>query len=442
MKLKNILLSLLPLICLKVAIADTASPVAIERWQTSNGTPVYYSYLSSLPIVDVIIAFDAGSARDGNRYGIANITNQMLYEGTEKLSADQIAAGFDNVGAVYGGRTDRDKTLLSFRSLIEPNKLQPALHTFSQVLAQPVFPLQNFERLKKQMLDNIHASHQHPSNIASEAIFSAIYPQHPYAHPIVGTGESVAQLEIKDIQRFYQKFFVANNAVLVIVGAVEQAQAKAMAEKITSGLTKGKQAELIPAVEKFPRARNIHITFPAAQTNILIGQPFIKMNDPDYYALKVANYSLGGGDFASRLTHEVREKRGLVYGASSDFEPLKSKGPFIVSLATKNSQVPSALKITRKVIAEFVDKGPNEQEVQLAKQNIIGSFAIKLSSNSALAGALLNIAFYHLPTDYLETYKEKINKVSRAEVSAAFKKHLDVKHLVTVSVGDEQEQTH
>ena len=151
----------------------------------------------------------------------------------------------------------------------------------------------------------------------------------------------------------------------------------------------------------------------------------------------VGNYSLGGGGFVSRLMKSVRDQRGLAYSVHSSFQPLAQLGPFQIGLQTKKEQAEEALQLTRKVLAEFLAEGPSDDELLAAKQNLIGSFPLHLDSNRKILDSVAMIGFYDLPLDYLDHYPEKVDRVTRTEVKAAFARRVRPEHLVTVIVAPE-----
>ena len=149
----------------------------------------------------------------------------------------------------------------------------------------------------------------------------------------------------------------------------------------------------------------------------------------------MGNYILGGGGFVSRLTAEVREKRGLVYGISSSFSPRREAGSFTIGFKTRPDQAEQALTLARQVLKEFVAQGPTEAELQAAKANLVGGFALGLDSNAKLLGNLSGIAWNDLPLNYLDTWTQEIEKVSVADIQAAFARKLQPEKMVTVILG-------
>jgi len=225
-----------------------------------------------------------------------------------------------------------------------------------------------------------------------------------------------------------------------MVGAVTRAQADAIAVRLLSRLpavpcTSLPPLPAVPEVAPLAQAQEKSIPFDSAQAHVLIGQPGFKRADPDYFPLIVGNYILGGGGFVSRLTSEVREKRGLTYGISSSFSPGLHAGSFTVGLQTRPDQTAQAVQIARQVVSDFVASGPTEAELQAAKDNLIGGFALRIDSNRKLLGNLAGIAWNDLPLDYLDTWTQQVEKVSVADIKAAFARKLQPEKMVTVILG-------
>jgi len=177
------------------------------------------------------------------------------------------------------------------------------------------------------------------------------------------------------------------------------------------------------------------IPFASAQAHVLIGQPGFKRSDPDYFALTVGNYILGGGGFVSRLSEEVRQKRGLSYSVYSYFTPGLHAGAWTLGLQTRPDQAAQAVQVSRDVVRRFVAEGPTEAELKAAKDFMIGGFALRIDSNRKLLDNLANIAWYELPLDYLDTWTKQVEKVTAAQVKAAFGRKLQPDRMVTVVVG-------
>lgn len=282
---------------------------------------------------------------------------------------------------------------------------------------------------------SIAQTQESPDDVANQVFFKTLYQTHPYAHPVNGTRESVKALTLGDVHQFYQQYFVSSNAVIVLVGAIDQKKAQQIAEQLTQNLPKGKPAATIPKANQLKNKEKVSIDFPSSQTMLRLGQIGIDHHNPDYFPLTVGNYILGGGALVSRLAYEVREKRGLSYSVVSQFMPMPGDGPFIISLSTHSKQAAIALKVTEDTLSNFITQGPNAQELLDAKQYLTGSFPLSLASNSSIANMLLRIAFYHLPDTYLDSYVARINAVTADDIKKAFQHQVHPNKMLLVSVG-------
>ena len=408
----------------------------IQTWETSGGTPVYFVEAHELPMVDIQITFDAGSARDPESlHGLSAITSSLLAEGAAGLSADQISFEFEGLGANFGANAGYDSASVSLRSLSDKKKLGSAVKTLLKVLSKPDFPAQAIERQRKRFLIGIQQKKQSPSAVAREAFYSAVYGEHPYAHPQSGSEESISVIKREDIVSFYQSYYVRGNAVIAIVGDLKRRQAKKLAEKIGRAVRKGKAAPSLPQVSMLEKKQLLNIEHPSTQTHILLGQPGLTRGDADYFPLYVGNHILGGSGLVSMLFKEVREKRALSYSAYSYFSPMRKKGPFIAGLSTRADQANAALKVLQDTIESFVEKGPSEAALQAAKKNITGGFPLRIDSNSNILGYVAVIGFYKLPLDYLDTFTSKIEAVSVDDIREAMSRRLQTDSFATVMVG-------
>jgi zinc protease len=191
----------------------------------------------------------------------------------------------------------------------------------------------------------------------------------------------------------------------------------------------------VPEVAPLTAAQNLNLPFDSAQAHVLIGQPGYKRNDPDFFALLVGNHILGGGGFVSRLTEQVREKRGLSYSVYSGFSPGLHAGAFVVGLQTRPDQAAQAVSVARQVVQDFVQQGPTEAELNAAKSNLVGGFALRIDSNRKLLDNVANIAWNRLPLNYLSTWTAQIERVSATDVRRAMARVLQPERMVTVVVG-------
>ncbi len=430
----SLLVQAWPLLALLFAGGAQALP-QIQSWTTAGGAKVLFVAAHELPMLDVRVVFDAGSARDGELHGVAALTNSMLGKGAGGKNADAIAAGFEQRGAQFGSGSERDMAWLSLRSLSDPKLLAPSLELFRSLLGQPDFPVADFKRERQLTLTGLEYQLQQPESIAENAFYRAVYGDHPYAYNPDGNPDSVAALRVKDLKAFYRRYYVAANATLVMVGDIDRKRAESMAEEISGALPSGDKAPALPQVAPLKQATTEFVEHPSSQSHVLMGEPGMRRGDPDYFALYVGNHILGGSGLTSRISEEIRQKRGLSYSAYSYFVPMKREGPFTLGFQTRTNKRDEALSVLRQTVQKFVDRGPTDKELQAAKDNIIGGFPLAVSSNRKITEYLAMIGFYNLPLDYLTTFPDKVKAVTADQIRDAFQRRVNVKNMVTVVVG-------
>jgi zinc protease len=416
------------------AIGATAwAGPAIEHWVAPSGARVYFVENRALPMLDVELGFPAGRASDpADKAGLASLTLALLDLGVEGMDENVIADRLAGLGAQISGDIDMDRASVSLRTLSEPGTRAAALSIFRAVLATPKFPAEVFEREKARTLAALQDALTRPGTIASRAFWAALYPDHPYGRN--ATPESISAIAHGDLERFYRDRYGAGGAVVTIVGDLGKSEAEALAQELTAGLpTGGDRTPIAPPA--LPAGGEQRLPHPAAQAHVLIGQPAIERGNADFFALQVGNYTLGGGGFVSRLMHEVREKRGFAYSVYSALLPLAQPGPFQIGLQTRKEQVDEAISVTRGVLTRFLAEGPNQEELLAARKYLSGSFPLRIDSNAKLLDNVAMIGFYGLPLDYLDTYVDKIEKVTAGDVRAAFARHIRPENLATVVVG-------
>lgn len=417
----------------------------VQSFRTAQGTRVLFVAAPELPMVDIRLTFDAGSARDQaigtevgkNLSGLASLTAQLLFEATSTQSTDQIAASFESLGAQYSAAAYRDMFAIELRSLTDPAYLQPAVTQWLNALRDAQFPdssmtriLQSAETGQKQRKDS-------PSAVASIRFWRELYGTHPYAEPSTGSMASLKNLTVSQVQQFRQRYLVARNATIAITGHLTRTQAAELADRISSSLPLGEPAATLPDPVALSAARQVQVPFNASQSHIIIGQIGVKRSMPaaDLAALAVGNDILGGDGFTALLTQELREKRGLTYGAYSSFVQMRSNGPFMINYSTRGDQATASIEIAKQTLRDFVTNGVTADAVEEAKQGMLNSYPLSLSSNSNINAFLAMIGFYDLPVTYLADYPAQIAAVTAADVQRVLQQYVQPDRLLTVVVG-------
>jgi zinc protease len=429
------------LFCLH-AFNAAATSLPIEKWTLPSGAQVFLVQSPALPMVDVQLDFDAGGRRDpAAQAGLASVTAAMLSRGVAAgaglpaLDENQLGEAWADLGASFSASAGTDRMSFLLRSLSYPDLLPQAAALAARQLAQPAFTADIWQRERERLGAELAEANTKPATVAQRAFEQTVYGAHPYGYEM--TKATLARIGVADLRRFHG-LLLACRARISIVGNVTREQAQALSTRLLSQLPPSAACEPLPAVPEVaalaePAQRSI--AFDSAQAHVFIGQPGYKRSDPDFFALTLGNYILGGGGFVSRLTEQVREKRGLSYSVYSYFAPGRHAGAFTVGLQTRPDQARQAVDVAQQVVMQFVADGPNETELQAAKDNLVGGFSLRVDSNRKLLDNVANIAWNDLPLNYLATWTAQMEKVTAADVKAAFARKLQPGKMVTVVVG-------
>lgn len=417
--------------------------IPIQHWTQDSGAGVWFVPSPALPILDIQIDFDAGSRRDPpQQSGLAGATAQMMLKGVAAtdgqpaLDESALEDAWADLAASFEGSAGRDRMSFSLRTLTDPRILPRAVALAARQLGQPSWPEDVWAREREQWSAAIQESLTRPGTVAARAFAKAVYGKHPYGVRTVP--ETLQRIAVADMRNDHATHVRPCHARVSVVGAVSREQADALVAQLLAPLARDTACPDLPPVPEvapLTRPAEIRIPFASAQTHVLVGQPGYKRDDPAFFALLVGNHILGGGGFTSRLTQQVREDRGLSYSVYSTFSPGRNAGAFMISLETRPDQAAEALQVSRQVLADFVARGPTDDELQAAKDNLIGSFPLRLDSNRKLLGNVANIAWNDLPLDYLDHWTDRIAAVTRGEVTQALQRVLQPEREVTVIVG-------
>jgi zinc protease len=388
-----------------------------------------------------------------DKAGLANLTARMLTEGTFKRSASEIGEEIEFIGASLSASTLNDYTTLSLSVL--KKDVEKAFEIFSDVLLNPSFPEDELKRQKELIKGSIVRSEDDPSFVASRAFIKEVFGDHPYGRLITGNIETIDAITRDDVLSFYKEHYLPDRAILSVVGditseelgfliekylgrwKIRSAEEQKSRSKKTEGRDDRRHGSTSSPLEKRHKDKNIIvIDRDITQANIIIGHRGISRDNPDFYAVSVMNYILGGGGFASRLMTTVRDEMGLTYSIHSSFRGRKEPGQFEVVVQTKNEFAGIAVK---EILAQMntIRKEPvTDEELEDAKLFLTGSFPMRLETNRRIADFLAVKEFYNLGDDYVEKYPEYINSVTKEDVLRVAQKYLDPENYVLVIVGN------
>lgn len=418
----------------------------IQEISLTNGSKAYLIQTSSIPMIDIEVSIDAGSRYDPkDKSGLAALTAALLTRGiewrggilNEALQADAIA----ELGASITASSSGERTIVRARTLSKPEILEPLLDLMVATLAKPVFDSHVIEREKQRIIAAIREGDTKPEVVLQKTFRNKVFANYPLSQS--PTAESVASISQGDIKNFHHDFYRQDRVIVNIVGDVTQAKAQQIAQKLIAPLpSTGPQIPTLPPLERSPIApeleRFVRIPFQTQQTHVAMGMTAITRDNPDYFPLLVGNYVLGGGGFVSRLVGEVRDKRGFAYSVFSYFQPGRDIGTFEAGLQTRNDQANQALEVLQATISRFIEEGPTDSELAAAKSNLINGFPLRLDSNRKLLDNLSSITWNKLPLDTLDVWTQQVAAVRKEDIRNAFKRHLDMRRMISVLVGGTQ----
>ncbi len=432
--MKNLLAGILATSAFLIGLTANATS-QVETWTTKEGASVYFLHAPEIPIMDMIVSVDAGSLREGSKYGLASMTANMMTKGTSKLDEEAFLTKLDDLQSSIGAGASLNSTTFSLRSLTKPALLTPSLELFYDILTDAKFNEKVFERERAQAIDGQKAILDNPGKIARELYNETLYPNSVVGATSKMLESSLKTLSLQDLENFRKQFYQANNAKIVFVGDLQKADAEKIAAQVSELLGKGETLPALATITPNPSNKVVEQYYNSPQTQVLMGQPAIDRFNDDYLPLIVGNHLLGGSGLTSILMTNIREKDGLTYGIYSYFSAGTYEGPFTVGFSTKNESVSEAIEKSKAVIAKFIEEGPEEEALQRAKNNFLGSLVLDMNSNAKLANAILGLATYDLSLDYYETLPEKVKAITPAEIQAAFKRHVNPEEMATIIVG-------
>ena len=418
--------------------ADLHAMPSVTRTVLGNHLVLLHSEDHSLPFVTLQLLIDAGSAKDPDgREGLAYLTARGLMLGTALRSQTEINEKLDFLGASLESSAGRDYAVLSLRVL--KKDLDEGLALLLEVLTQPAFKEKELMREKEKTLAFIQSEEDQPEVVAEKGFMKALFVSGPYRHPSSGTKESIPGITKEDVLNFYRTYYHPNNSVLAVVGDIGPDEVKKklvpMFEKQSEGsLPEVSVKNVFSDLSKGPVT--VMIDRQISQANIVLGSRGISRGNPDFYALSVMNYILGGGGFASRLLEEIRNKRGLAYSVESFFDPGRYEGSFQVVLQTKNISAREAISLAIRQIKLLQESLVSDKELEGAKKYLIGSFPLRVDTQAKLSAFMIQEEYYGLGQDYPEKYPGLIRAVTREDVLRVARYYLHPEQYVLVIAGD------
>jgi zinc protease len=410
----------------------------VVQQQLPSGAKLYFKEDHELPLVNITLLVEGGSIYDPlDKTGLSQFFAQSLSTGgTESLSPQQLESELEAMAAVLSVSSSRYGYEIDLS--LNRQDLKRGIEILTDLLRYPRFDPQRVELVRAQMLENIHRKNDDPGSIASRLLGEAIYPGHPFG--AVPTAEIVNSFSRDDLLELHQRYFQPGHFWLAVSGDIQQPELVALLDQqFADWQTRESASRELPPLPAAPAGKIILADKQIPQTTVLMGHPGISKDNPDAFALQVANYILGGGGFNSRMMREVRSDRGLAYSVYSYFQVgRRLPGLFIVSSETKCQSTVEVVTLLEQLIKQIQDEPVSAAELDLAKESLINSFVFAFADTHAVVNRKVRLDYYDYPKDYLETYRQQIAAVTIADVQRVAQQYLHPDDLQIVLVGDGQ----
>lgn len=435
------LLFLTPVLVFLSPIPHPPSPAAWaaplgQRQVLPSGMVLLVSEKRAVPIVTATMLIQAGAILDPpDKAGLANLTAELLTQGTKTRTATQISEAIEFVGGSLSVEAGQDVTTVSLSVL--SRDLDLGLDLLADILLNPTFAPDEIQRKVQEVLAGIKRKQEDPGEVSAEAFAALVFGSHPYGRPVEGIESSVPTITRDDLVKFNEAYFRPNRTIMAVVGDVSIPDlTRRMEAKL--GAWKPGGPNFTPPPPPAPLARPVVRTIQrdVTQANINLGHLGVTRDNPDYYAIQVMNYILGGGGVTSRLTAKIREEKGWAYDVGSAFIPDKYAGTFNASLQTKNEVAQDAIEAVLAEIRRIREQPVGEDELKDAKAYLTGSFPLRLDTSSKIVRLLANIEYFGLGLDYVDRYPGLISAVTAADIQRVAQKYLNPDRYALAVVAD------
>lgn len=409
---------------------------AIEKRTLSNGLPVWIVELHKVPVADVTLVVKGGSSADpAHKFGLANLTAEMLDEGAGRRTALQIADAVDYLGASLSTAATSDASYVEVHLPVA--RLGDALPVMADVALRPTFPAPELQRVREEILTSILQAQDDPESLIQFAFPRVLFgAQHRYGTLSMGTAAALKGVSVADLRSFHARNYVPSNAMLIVTGDVAPATVLPQLESAFGSWTGAAAAPTPVPVAPQRTARQVYLIDKpgAAQSQIRIGWIGVPRSTPDYFALRVLNTVLGGA-FTSRLNQNLREEHQYAYGAGSSFDMRRSAGPFYATAGVQTDKTAEALTEFFKELDAIRQPIP-AGELEKAKNYVALQLPRSFETSQSLAASLAQMFVFNLPGDYYRTFTARVRAVTQADVQRAAERYIQPDKFAVVIVGD------
>lgn len=416
-----------------IAALPVQAQIKIEEVTSAGGLKAWLVNEPSIPFIAMQITFRGGTSLDpADKLGATNLMVGLLEEGTGDLDATGFLRATETLAANFGFSSKRDSVGISAQVL--KSNANEALALLKRALVEPAFNDVAINRVKAQVVSGIESDLQDPQAIAGQALNAVAFAGHPYERPTSGTIESVRGLTRGDLVAAHRASLSQDHLVIGVVGDVTAEELGPMLDELLGDLP-STGAQLPPKIEFAAPAGTTVIPFGSPQSTAVWAQPGIGIEHPDFMASYLMNHILGGGGFGSRLTDEVREKRGLTYGVYSYMALWASANFMGGGVASANGTIKEAIDVVRDEWRRMAEGGVTEEELDKAKKYMTGSYALRFDGNGKIARIMASMQADGFPVDYINTRNDRLNAVTIADVARVAKEVLQPDELHFVVVG-------
>ena len=406
----------------------------IRTWTTSAGVPVLYVFRSEIPMLDVGVVFDAGASREGKQWGLASITQSLLDQGFKGMSAQVIREQLADVGAQLKMQLSRDQSRVSLRTRIDSESLKVTQSIMAKLFSEPIFPIRRLQLKQTERLALLKQQQEQPTVLAHQAFFKELYGKHPYAHPTLGTPQTIRALKRKQVVDFFRRYYIQPHAHMVMVGALQPLQARAFSEAVTASIAPGHQANPLPQVHATHSSAMMQVPFDSHQTTSILGQLGLNANRVHRGQFMLANHILGGG-MNSVLFQTIRADQGWVYSIYSQNAFLRAQGPFLIMFQTQHTQPDQVITAVQSTLDRFIQQGVSKPIFERARKQLITQLYRSVSTNEGLLNWLMNQAFYERPLHDLSDVLKDIQQASLSSTLQVFSRYIQAPQPVVIQVG-------
>lgn len=412
----------------------TAIATEIQEITSPGGIKAWFVEERTIPILSMEVAWKGGSSlEDASSAGLANLVASTMDEGAGNLDSRAFQKRLSDNAIAVKFNASKDSFQGSLKTLSE-NK-DEAFRLFSLAVTSPRFDAEPVARIRDQILIGLNRKLSDPNSLAGRAWFEIAFPNHPYSIPTEGRIETVKALTRENLIDFKSKQIALDNMVVSVIGDIGRDELGALLDKTFLGVQKEARLKKISDVTPVAQRKVTVIEQDIPQSVVVFGGTGIKRDDPDYYAAYILNYILGGGGFESRLTKEIREKRGLVYSVYSYLYPLQHAGLQLGGFGTSNSSVGDAIELVKAELFKIRTDGVTVDELEAAKTYINGSFPLRLSSNSKIANIMVSMQLFDLPIRYLSDRPGLINSVTPDDILRVAQRLINPESMIITVVG-------